>query len=94
MSRLNKVKTGVGCEGFHPNVPLGFDKRNKMRNRRVLGEGGADLQMAATSLYDDVFLDTEECHEREANCVDADVDSLVGSLKSTRGGEVGADVSY
>ena len=49
--------------------------------------------MAATSLHDDVILDSQNCHEREAVCADGDVNSLVGSLESTRSGEVAAEVS-
>ena len=61
VSRLYKAKTGVGCDGFHPKVPL--DLTNKRRNCRVDGEGGTEWQMAATSLHDDVPLDSEERHE-------------------------------
>ena len=50
-SRLYKAKTGVGCDGVHPKVSPGLDKRNKV-------ESGA-----ATSLHDDVLLDTEECYK-------------------------------
>ena len=42
--RLYKAKTGVGCDGFHPKVPMDLDKRNKTRIRRVLGEGGTEWQ--------------------------------------------------
>ena len=35
---------------------LGLDKRVERRNRGVLGEGGAEWKMAATSLHDDVLL--------------------------------------
>ena len=55
---VQRQKTGVGCDGFHPKVPW-LDKRNKRRNRGVCGESGAEWQMAATSLHDDVFLDAE-----------------------------------
>ena len=41
----------------------GLDKRKEMRNCGMLGEGGAEWKVAATSLYDHVFLDTEQCHE-------------------------------
>ena len=44
----------------------------------LLEKGGADWKMAATSIHDDVLLDSEECHERETNCADADVDTLLG----------------
>ena len=48
--------------------------------------------MAATSLHDDALLDSQERHEWEANFAHADVDPLVGSLESTGGGEVAAEV--
>ena len=63
LSRLYKAKTGVGCDGFHPKVPLDLTKRNETRNRGVHGEGGAECEMVATSLHNDVLLDTEECYE-------------------------------
>ena len=40
-----------------------FDKRNKRKNSGVLGKGGTEWKMAATSLQDDVLLDIEECHK-------------------------------
>ena len=48
--------------------------------------------MAATNLYNDVLLGTEECYESETDCAYADVDTLVGSLESARGGEVAAEL--
>ena len=63
VSRLYKAKTGVGCDGFHPKVLLECDKRNERRNCGIPGEGGAEWEVAATSMHDDVRLDSEECHE-------------------------------
>ena len=54
VSRLYKAKTGVGCDGFHPKVPLDLTSK-KRRNRRVLGEGGT-VANGHTSLHDDVPL--------------------------------------
>ena len=62
VSRLSRPKTGVGCDGFHPKVLLDLTK-NKRRNRGGSREGGTEWQMAATSLYDDVLPDTEECYQ-------------------------------
>ena len=73
--------------------PFGVGKRNKRRNCGVLGKDGTTWEMAATSLHDDVLLDTEECHEREADSANADVDTLVASSEGTRSGEVAAEVS-
>ena len=39
--------------------------------------------MTAASLYDDVLLDTEKCHECEADCAHAHVDTPVGCYEST-----------
>ena len=50
-------------------------------------------KVAATSLHNDVLLNAEECHEREANCAHANVDSLVGSFEGYGGGEVAAEVT-
>ena len=54
-SRLYKAKTGVGCDGFHPQV-LEEKWCNSWKSR-------AKWKMAATSLYDDVLLDSEEHHK-------------------------------
>ena len=62
VSRLYKTKTGVGCDGFHPEVLLDLTKETR-GNCGVLGEGGTKWKVAATSLHNDVLLDTEEYHE-------------------------------
>ena len=41
----------------------GLDKRNKRRSGRVLGQGGTEWEVAATSLHSTVLLDPEECDE-------------------------------
>ena len=69
-SRTYQTKTGVGSDGFHPKVP-DLTKRNERRNCGILGEGGAEWQMAATSLHDDVllfFLKTLRVRERLRCC--------------------------
>ena len=57
-SRLYRALTGVGCDGFHPKSSSGLDKRDERKSCGILGEGGTELQMAATSLHDDVLLDS------------------------------------
>ena len=56
------VEIGVGCDGFHPMVPLDLTKET----RGVLVEFSEKVaqsgKMATTSLHDDVLLDTKECH--------------------------------
>ena len=58
VSRLYKAKTGVGCDGFHPKVPLDLTDltSKKRRNRRVLGEGGTEWQMATQACTTMFFL--------------------------------------
>ena len=48
--------------------------------------------MVATSMHDDTLLGTEECNEREADCADADVDTLAGGSEGSGGGEGAAEV--
>ena len=46
-----------------PQCSFGFHESNKRRRSGVLGEGGTVWEMAATSLHNDVLLDSEKCHE-------------------------------
>ena len=48
--------------------------------------------MAATSLHNNILLDTKEYREREADCAYADVATLVGSAEGTGSGEMAAEV--
>ena len=57
VSGLYRAKTS-GMRRIPPESSLGLVKRNKRGNRRVLGEGGTEWQMATTSLHDDVLLDS------------------------------------
>ena len=66
--KLYNATTAVGCDGFHPKVPLDVTKETTGKVVDVVGEGGAEWKMAATSMHDDVLLDSEECHE----CLDED----------------------
>ena len=52
----------VGCDGFHPKVPLDLTKETR-GNTGILRESRAEWQMAATSMHNDVLLDPEECYE-------------------------------
>ena len=61
VSKVYKAKTGVGCCGFHSKVLLDLSEETRRTNCGVLGEGGAEWNMAATSLHDDVLLNTEGC---------------------------------
>ena len=88
-SRLYKAKTGVGCDGFHPKVPLDLTKETRGENVEFLEkveQSGKWPQQACTTMF---FL----IPKNVTNCADSDVDSLVGRPGSTRSGEVTAEVS-
>ena len=54
-----QVKGRSGMRRIPPISSFGLDRRNKRRrNCGSLGEGGAEWKMAATSLHDDVLLDS------------------------------------
>ena len=95
VSRLYNTETKINYHNFHPKAPSSLDLTKETRGQVVelLEKGGTKWNVAATSLYDDVLLDTEECHECEADCATADVDVLVGSSESTRSGDMAAEVS-
>ena len=42
---------------------LGCDEGDERRRGGVLAKGGTMWKIAATSLHNDVLLDSEECHE-------------------------------
>ena len=62
-SRMYKAKTEVGCDGFHPKVPLDLTKETRGEIVELLEKGGAEWQMAQTGLRNDVLPDPEECYE-------------------------------
>ena len=55
---VHKVQTGVGCDGFHPTAPLELAKETREELVGFLEKGGAEWKMVATSLHDDVLLDS------------------------------------
>ena len=63
VSRLNKAKTGVGCDGFHPKAALDLTKETTGKVVEFLERVEQSGKRAATSLHDDVLLDSEEHHE-------------------------------
>ena len=58
VSRMYKAKTEVGCDCFHPKGPLDLTKGTRGEIVEFLGECGAEWQIAATSLHNDVLLDS------------------------------------
>ena len=62
-SRLYKATTGVGCDGFHPKVPLELTKETREEIVEFLEkvvQSGKWPQQACTTMF---FLIPEECHE-------------------------------
>ena len=92
-SGLCKAITGVGCDGFHPNVPLDLTKETRKEIVEFLEkveQSGKWQQQACTTMF---LLIPEECCESEADCADAHVDTFVGGCESARSGKVAAEVS-
>ena len=50
--------------------------------------------MAATSVHNDIFLDSEERHERASDCAYAFDDPLVGSFEGARCGKMAIQMTY
>ena len=91
--KSHKSKTGVVCGGFHPKVRLDLTKGTRGEVVELLEKVEQCGEMAAASLHNDVLPDPEECHEREADCADADVDTLVGSIEGARGCDMATHIS-
>ena len=54
VSRLHKAKTGVGCDDFHPKVPLDVTKerRNKITQcLEKIEQSGKGTQQACTTMF-------------------------------------------
>ena len=63
VTRLYKAKTGVGCDGFHPKAALDLTKETTGKIVEFLERVEQSGKRAATSLHNDVLLDSEEYHE-------------------------------
>ena len=57
------TKTGVGCDGFHPKVPLDLAVATRRQVVEFGERGGAEREMTAASLHNDVLPDPKKCHE-------------------------------
>ena len=54
VSRLYRAKTGVGCDGFHPKVPLDFTKETRgeiVEDLEKVEQSGKWLQQACTTMF-------------------------------------------
>ena len=61
--KIVQANDGSGMRRLPPKSLFGREKRNTRRNRGALGEGGTTWEMDATSLYDVVLFNSEECYE-------------------------------
>ena len=75
-----------------PKSPPNFTKETRGEIVEFLEKAKQSGKLAATSMHYDFLLDSEECHEWETDCAHANVDSLVGCLEGSGGGEVAAEV--
>ena len=78
-----------GMQWLPPKSPLDLTTQTMGRS----SSSWRRWKVAATSLHNDVLPNAEECHEREANCAHANVDSLVGGFEGYGGGEVAGEVT-
>ena len=94
-SRVYKAKTG----GFQPKVPLDLTKETRgdiVEFLEMVEQSGKWPQQSCTTMFlcTTFFLIPKNVtSERPIALIHADDDPLVGSLKSTRSGEVAAEVS-
>ena len=74
---------------FMPKVALDLTKERGEEVVAFLEQCG---RWPRKSLHNTVSLDSEECHEREIHCADADVDALVRSPADARGCEMATKI--
>ena len=77
-----------------PKSSPGFDKRNKRRICGLLGEGGTVWEMAATSLHNGVFLDSENVMSERPIALVPTMIGLVESSEGAGGGTMAIQISY
>ena len=88
VSGLYKAKTGVGCDGVHPKVPLHLTKETRRKVVEFLEkveQSGRWPQQACTAVF---FL-----IPKNVTSPRPDVDTLVGSYESFWCGDVAAEIS-
>ena len=87
-ARNFKAKPGVGCDGFHPKVPLDLTREPRgevVEFLRKVEQCGRWPQQICTTVF---FL-----IPRSARCANAYNDSLVGSFASARDCEMATKMS-
>ena len=92
-SRLYRAKIGVGCDGFRPKVPL--DLTTETRGGIVdffekVKQSGKWLQQTYTTMF---FCIPKNVASERPIALMPSLIRFLGSLESTRGGEVAAEVS-
>ena len=93
-AKIYKTNTGVGCDGFHPEVPQDSAKRTGKEAVEFLEKVEQCVNWPQQTCKTMLFSGTEENHERATDCAYANDGSLVGSLKGARGGQMAIQVSY
>ena len=64
-----KGNTGLGCDGFHPKVLLDLAEETRREVvGGILGEGGAEWEMDATSLHNYVLPDPKNVTSERPDC--------------------------
>ena len=84
----------MGCDGFHPKVPLDLaeeTRREVVEFLENVERSGKWPKHACTTMH--VLIPKIVASER-AGCAHADVDTLVGSYEGSGGGQMAIRVSY
>ena len=89
-----KAKTGSGVRWLSSQSSGGFDEENKRESGGILEEGSAVWAMAAASVHNDVFIESEERYDRASYCAHAYDGSLVRSFARSRGYEMNTQISF
>ena len=93
LSRLYKAKTGVGCDGFHPKVPLDLTKETRREIVEFMEKVEQSVkwsQQACTTMF---FLIPKNVTSERPTALTPTLIRWLGSYDGTRSGEMAAEVS-
>ena len=94
VSRVYKAKTGVGCDGFHPNVPLELTKETRgeiVEFLEKVEQSGKWPQQACSTMF--FLIPKNVTSERPIALMPTLIRWWEALIESTRSGEVAAEVS-
>ena len=74
-------KKGAGGDGFHPKVPMDVTKETMGKIVGFLQKVEHKVDGDRNKLAQRCSSCSEECHKGEADCADADFETLVGSVE-------------